>query len=415
MNCHTSDGKPKCEDKYCSVEKGKKIVCITKTKAGIPWKSKLNTELGKTYYYNEKYGLVGSKKDVKDYIKKFHKKFPKKHGKSKDKVSKKSKDKVSKKSKKSPKKKIEEKKQKIKKKMSKMSIIIQENLKENTVPVLKKMLEDLKVPKKDIPIKKMDIILKIIDVQSRQSTKSSIKIKKPKKEIIISPEKKIVISPKKEKIKKSVTFAVDLEQIIGSPKKKKVQHIPEEIEIEIKSGGKSFIKRGKRKLLYKSKSNKKENKKSCTDESSKSCDKKICNILTGNCITNNIKNTREKYILDSNDKKFVGNNEEITKLQRTIGGDITFIGTDILEKSGKGYPSKKNKINIQERISELVGKSEEKESVAALTKKLKKLTDKKSPVKKSPVKKSPPKKKVKSSPKTISIKDPRKIMLDFEL
>jgi hypothetical protein len=424
MNCHSSDGKPKCKDKYCDIKGGKKKdlpICIRKTKSGAPWKTKLNTELGKNYYVNEKYGLVGSKKDVKDYIKKLLEK-------KKEKVDKK-------KNKKSPKNKNEEKKEKSKKKVStKMSIDV--NLGKKKVKELEKILKKLGSSKEDIiparktgKVLKSDIIFKIIDIQSRKSKKTSIEIeKKTKKEKSPKKSKKeektkkktIVSPPKKEKSKKKVTFAEELEEIIQSPKKKK---IPEEIEIEIKStSGKSYLKRGKYKLLYKLKSGKEsKTKKSCVDKDSKSCGAaSLCNILTGNCITDNLKNTREKYILSIGDKKYVGDNNSVKELQKTIGGDIKFIGTDILESS---YPSKKNKINIQERISKLVSKSQEKENIAALTKKLKKLTGKKSPKKitesKSPIKKkiteskSPIKKKI--TAKSVSIEDPRKIMLDFEL
>lgn len=63
--CYTHN-KPNCESQYCDVETGK---CIRKTKAGRPYKTKLDTKLGSTYYYDERYGLVGTKDSVNAYIK----------------------------------------------------------------------------------------------------------------------------------------------------------------------------------------------------------------------------------------------------------------------------------------------------------------------------------------------------------
>lgn len=62
--CYTND-KSNCEPQYCDVLSGK---CIKKTKGGKPYKTKLDTELGSSYYYDEKYGLVGTEKSVKAYI-----------------------------------------------------------------------------------------------------------------------------------------------------------------------------------------------------------------------------------------------------------------------------------------------------------------------------------------------------------
>lgn len=67
--CYTHK-KPNCKSQYCDVASGK---CIKKTKAGRPYKTKLETDLGSSYYYDEKYGLVGTKESVKTYIKELSK------------------------------------------------------------------------------------------------------------------------------------------------------------------------------------------------------------------------------------------------------------------------------------------------------------------------------------------------------
>lgn len=67
--CYTHN-KPNCKSEYCDVASGK---CIKKTKAGRPYKTKLETDLGSSYYYDEKYGLVGTKESVKTYIKELSK------------------------------------------------------------------------------------------------------------------------------------------------------------------------------------------------------------------------------------------------------------------------------------------------------------------------------------------------------
>lgn len=68
-HCYTHN-KPNCKSQYCDVASGK---CIKKTKAGRPYKTKLETDLGSSYYYDEKYGLVGTKESVKTYIKELSK------------------------------------------------------------------------------------------------------------------------------------------------------------------------------------------------------------------------------------------------------------------------------------------------------------------------------------------------------
>jgi len=82
--CYTHN-KPNCESQYCDVETGN---CIRKTKAGRPYKTKLDTKLGSSYYYDESYGLVGTMESVNEYIKEI--KAGKKETKS-AKISKKSK------------------------------------------------------------------------------------------------------------------------------------------------------------------------------------------------------------------------------------------------------------------------------------------------------------------------------------
>lgn len=67
--CYTR-GEPNCKSQYCDVASGK---CIKKTKTGRPYKTKLETDLGSSYYYSEKYGLVGTKESVKIYIKELSK------------------------------------------------------------------------------------------------------------------------------------------------------------------------------------------------------------------------------------------------------------------------------------------------------------------------------------------------------
>ena len=69
-NCCYTHNKPNCKSQYCDVASGK---CIKKTKAGRPYKTKLETDLGSSYYYDEKYGLVGTKESVKTYIKELSK------------------------------------------------------------------------------------------------------------------------------------------------------------------------------------------------------------------------------------------------------------------------------------------------------------------------------------------------------
>jgi hypothetical protein len=63
--CYTHN-KPNCESQYCDVETGN---CIRKTKTGRPYKTKLDTKLGSSYYYDENYGLVGTMESVNEYIK----------------------------------------------------------------------------------------------------------------------------------------------------------------------------------------------------------------------------------------------------------------------------------------------------------------------------------------------------------
>ena len=58
--CYTHN-KPNCESQYCDVETGN---CIRKTKTGRPYKTKLDTKLGSSYYYDENYGLVGTMESV---------------------------------------------------------------------------------------------------------------------------------------------------------------------------------------------------------------------------------------------------------------------------------------------------------------------------------------------------------------
>ena len=52
--CYTHN-KPNCKSQYCDVASGK---CIKKTKAGRPYKTKLETDLGSSYYYDEKWETI---------------------------------------------------------------------------------------------------------------------------------------------------------------------------------------------------------------------------------------------------------------------------------------------------------------------------------------------------------------------
>lgn len=55
----------------------------------------------------------------------------------------------------------------------------------------------------------------------------------------------------------------------------------------------------------------------------KKCDvDKICNIATGNCVANTKLNNKDKIMLTVDDRKLVGDEATVTKLQKTLGGTI---------------------------------------------------------------------------------------------
>lgn len=184
--CYTHN-KPNCKSQYCDVASGK---CIKKTKAGRPYKTKLETDLGSSYYYDEKYGLVGTKESVKTYIKE---------------LSKTSTEKVSKKSRKDEESRSSEK---VKKSKKSRSVEQSESVEES------RSVEKAKKPKKTSPpksVKNKEII------SSSPSSKSMKEIQKRISDIMSGEDdvsmdsflksNRILTKPKSKKTKKTPRVA----------------------------------------------------------------------------------------------------------------------------------------------------------------------------------------------------------------
>ncbi len=452
--CYNSDGTPKCPGEYCTLHDGK---CIKKKKSGEPYKNKYSDD--SHYYFDEKYGLVGTKKDVKAYIDGIK-------GKKSD-------------TRKSPSPKKTEK-------VSPKSITINENLSKMTVDKLKDLIEKFGISEEDIGKSgkngkslKQDYITAIEDHQARKSKKESIKVPSPKlPKNKKSPQK--TPSPKKTKLPKksptgkrvksdtdSMTGAQLLEElkthkefegmsdyqikkVVGtkvgdlrmaviakreqpstktpSPKKKtkKVKTpspSPKKKTKKVKTKTPSPKKKTKtpspsptkiRKGLVKGKKMV-EKQGSCGDDNMtsknlskyKKCDKNsVCDFQTGNCIPDTEKYTKGKYMLEIDGRRILGNKIVIEKLQKTIGGKIHSYSpkksTPKRKSAGKKSPPKRK---IIEEDSTESGEGEEDIS-GTFAKELEKIA-KKSP--KGSAKKSPKGSVKTSSPKvTAKLNDPRK-------
>jgi hypothetical protein len=263
-----------------------------------------------------------------------------------------------------------------------MSIVIYENLEAKTVPEIKKILDKLNISDKDIKgtgknkyITKADRIIAIQDYYAKKSKKKSIKISPPKK----SSKKKS--SPIKKKKSSKESPKKKKKSSRESPKKKKKSS---KKESPIKKSKKESPKKKKKSSPKKESPKKKSPLKAAVKRTKanydkcgeydmtsedlpyyKKCGKKqVCNLLTGNCVSNIAKNTKNKDILRLNEQKYIGDSK---KLKSIIGGEI------INAENIIGSPKKiigRQRINISERVASIKNKAPTKEK-------------KKSPLKKS--------------------------------
>jgi hypothetical protein len=410
QKCHPN-GKQKCPGEYCEIHGG---TCIKKKKDGSPYKNKYSEK--SDYYSNEKYGLVGTKDDVKTYIKEYKKtKKPTKKGS------------IKKSPKKSP------KKASIKKPVKKASIKLRENLEAKTVAQLKEIVKELKIPDEDIgkseksgkPLK-AHYIAAIRDFGGRQGKKTSIEIPKEKSLKKASSKASLKASPPKAKRVKSDIDEMTIPQIIaalqeypeykhltksgiqkligGSKKADFYMALVTKLTESQKSLKKGSIKKSAKKLIFveeieeklpkkrspKKRSPKKSPKKSpeeviqvreglkrgkkrevktkesCIDGKVtrknfgryKNCgDNSVCDAETGNCLKKSDKNLKGKFILDVEGKQILGSKEAITNLQKLLGGEIISPQKGSIKSVGKkqSAPERGSIITEEEEAEEDIG------------------------------------------------------------
>lgn len=452
--CYNSDGTPKCPGEYCTLHDGK---CIKKKKSGEPYKNKYSDD--SHYYFDEKYGLVGTKKDVKAYIDGIK-------GKKSD-------------TQKSP-------SPKKTKKVSPKSITINENLSKMTIDKLKDLIEKFGISEEEVGKSgkngkslKQDYITAIEDHQARKSKKESIKVSSPKppKNKKNTPSPKKTNSPGKSSRGKRVKSDTDsmtgtqlleelktykefegmsdyqIKKVVGakvgdlrmaviakreqpsaktpspSPKKKTKTPSPKKKTKTPSPKKKTKTPSPKKKTPSPKKKTKKvktktpspsptkirkglvkgkkmvEKQESCGDDHMtsknlskyKKCDKdSVCDFQTGNCIPDTEKYTKGKYMLEIDGRRILGNKIVIEKLQKTIGGKIH-------SYSPKKSPPKRKSVGkkspprrkIIEEDSTESGEGEE-DIAGTFAKELEKIA-KKSPS--GSIKKSPKGGSIKKSPK----------------
>lgn len=175
------DGKNKCPGEFCVIHSGE---CVRKTKSGLPYKNDATKKLGKDYYFDERFSIIGSKSDVEKFIndKMKESSTPKKSTKKGAKTLK---------STPQPKEPKEPKKPK--------------EIEKKSVAELNKIISELSIDKTTISrsgavgkdgkkgIIKIDLITAIVDYYSAVHKKPSISVTKKKKELIESPKKEYKI------------------------------------------------------------------------------------------------------------------------------------------------------------------------------------------------------------------------------
>lgn len=409
------DGKAKCPESYCEVETGK---CITKTKSGVPRKTKLNSELGDNFGFDEKHGLVGDVEHVKKVAKKLELKEKKtklptqpKKKEKKEKKNKKTSDKGQKTKKKEIKKNEEKlvdgkaeskKKEKIKKKVivkepkneakisSKLpkkksaklkediSSITEVELKKKTVVQLKEIIKKYNIPNSIFlksgqgnGILKGDMVLGILKYNETQKN-NPVEAEEIKEIIIGNAEEKSIneeiikeISPKISEqviLKDEPTDEDDLESIKFQPIQEEVFTMP-------------IISPETPKVFnvdtYKCKKN------------------EVLSLLTKNCLPNIPKFMKDKPILRLSNISIVGNYDDLKLLkQKWNKGTIESTLTTYEKKyKGSDYPKflPEPKIDVSKRIKKIFEDDESiQKELKAISSKIDKIKTKEKPTNLNP-------------------------------